>query len=198
MIHPHTALKFVNEKIGNGVFATEPIPMGTITYALDALDFHFTRQDPRLSDPYYKDIILKYSTRDQDGSYTMSWDIARYVNHCCHYNTLSTGYGFEIAVRDIAAGEEITDDYGIFNLETPMQLACHYPDCRIYAYPDDYDRMLEKWDADARRALSQLFSVPQPLFPYIEPDTLDSARSYIMTGRGYRSVTEMRLLRKNQ
>lgn len=59
MIHPHTVLKFVNETIGNGVFATAPIPMGTITYALDALDLHFTRDDPRLSDPAYRDIILK-------------------------------------------------------------------------------------------------------------------------------------------
>ena len=192
MIHPHTALKFVNETIGNGVFATAPIPMGTIAYALDALDLHFTRDDPRLSDPAYRDIILKYSTREVDGSYTMSLDIARYVNHCCHYNTLTTGYGFEIAVRDIAAGEEITDDYGVFNLEEPLPLACHYPDCRIYAYPDDYDRMLERWDADARRALSHLFSVPQPLFTYIEPDALDFVRRYIMTGRGYRSVAEMR------
>ena len=137
MIHPHTILKPVNEIIGVGVFATSPIPMGTITYALDALDLHFTRQDPRLSDPNYKDIILKYSTRDPDGSYLMSWDIARYVNHCCHYNTLTTGNSFEIAVRDIAAGEEITDDYGVFNLEEPLLLACHNLDCRKYAYPDE-------------------------------------------------------------
>ena len=192
MIHPHTALKFVNEVIGNGVFATADIPMGTITYAIDALELYFTREDPRLKDPRYQDILLKYATRDPDGRYTMSWDIARYVNHCCHYNTLSTGFGFEIAVRDITAGEQITDDYGVFNLEEPIKLACHYPDCRMVAYPDDYDRMLEKWDVDARRALVNIFSVPQPLLPYIEPDILASVRNYLSTGEGYRSLDAMR------
>jgi len=194
MIHPHTILKPVSEIIGLGVFATAPMPTGTITYTADALDMHFIPQDPRLSDPNYRDIILKYSTRDPDGSYTMSWDIARYVNHCCHYNTLTTGYGFEIAVRDIAAGEEITDDYGVFNLEEPVQLACHFPDCRLFAYPDDYNRMQEKWDNDIRAALSRVYSVPQPLSAYLDPQLMASVRSYLLTGRGYRSVAEMRLI----
>ncbi len=192
MIHPQTILKPVNETIGNGVFTTALIPMGTITYAVDDLEMYFTRDDPRLVDPNYRDILLKYATRDPDGRYTMSWDIARYVNHCCHYNTLSTGYSFEIAVRDIPAGEQITDDYGVFNLEQPITLACHYPDCRIYAYPDDYDRMLEKWDQDIRRALVSIFAVEQPLLPYIKPDVLASVRSYLSTGDGYRSIDAMR------
>ncbi|MEZ4819089.1 MAG: hypothetical protein R3A45_04010 [Bdellovibrionota bacterium] len=38
MIHPHTKLEFVNKDIGFGVFATEWIPAGTITWVQDKMD----------------------------------------------------------------------------------------------------------------------------------------------------------------
>ena len=38
MIHPSTELKYVSPEIGIGVVATEFIPKGTITWALDPLD----------------------------------------------------------------------------------------------------------------------------------------------------------------
>ena len=38
MIHPHTELRFINEQMGFGVFATQFIPKGTIIWALDELD----------------------------------------------------------------------------------------------------------------------------------------------------------------
>jgi len=37
MLHPHTELRWVNEPIGVGVFATKHIPKGTVLWALDAL-----------------------------------------------------------------------------------------------------------------------------------------------------------------
>ncbi|HAV55880.1 MAG TPA: SET domain-containing protein-lysine N-methyltransferase, partial [Aequorivita sp.] len=42
MIHPKTELKFISDQIGYGVVATEFIPAGTITWALDDLDREFT------------------------------------------------------------------------------------------------------------------------------------------------------------
>ncbi len=42
MMHPHSELRFINESIGYGVFATKFIPKGTITWILDELDQKFT------------------------------------------------------------------------------------------------------------------------------------------------------------
>jgi hypothetical protein len=47
MVHPDTELRFVSPAIGWGVFATRDIPTGTITWALDALDQHFSDEDMR-------------------------------------------------------------------------------------------------------------------------------------------------------
>ena len=64
-------------------------------------------RDPRREDPIYKDVIEKYSYTEPNGNMILSWDIAKYVNHCCNCNIISTGYGFEIAIRDIQPGEEL-------------------------------------------------------------------------------------------
>ncbi len=37
MIHSKTELKFINDLVGYGVFATETIPEGTIVYVKDSL-----------------------------------------------------------------------------------------------------------------------------------------------------------------
>ena len=42
MIYPKTELRFISDEIGHGVVATEFIPAGTITWALDKLDREFT------------------------------------------------------------------------------------------------------------------------------------------------------------
>ena len=42
MVHPHTEIRFVNDIIGWGVFASRFIPKGTIIWALDPLDQRFT------------------------------------------------------------------------------------------------------------------------------------------------------------
>ena len=38
MLHPDTRLQFIDEDIGYGIFATNFIPAGTITYVKDALE----------------------------------------------------------------------------------------------------------------------------------------------------------------
>ena len=38
MIHPKTTLRFINEEVGYGLYATEFIPKGTITYVKDSLE----------------------------------------------------------------------------------------------------------------------------------------------------------------
>jgi hypothetical protein len=193
MMHPDTELKFVDPQIGFGVFATAPIPMGTIVFVNDALDIKVERDSPLLQDPRYRDIIKKYATIEPaDGAYLISWDIAKYVNHCCHCNTISTGYGFEIAVRDIARGEQITDDYGLFNMEERLVLICRYPDCRGQVVASDFDRCSEQWDAAVKQALAKMPTAPQPLLKYLDAETYADVMHYLATGEGYRSVRALK------
>ena len=117
MLHPATELRFIDERIGYGVFTTRPIPRGTITWARDALDRSFTREAIDAMEPPYRAILDKYTFVDASGLYVLCWDIARFVNHSCDPTCLAPGYDFEIAVRDVAAGEQLTDDYGSLNLE---------------------------------------------------------------------------------
>ncbi|MDN3492490.1 SET domain-containing protein [Winogradskyella bathintestinalis] len=101
MIHPKTALKFINDSIGYGVVATEFIPAGTITWALDDLDRAFTPDAVKAMDSVYKNIMDTYSYRNNKGNFVLCWDNGRFVNHSFRANCLTTAYDFEIAIRDI-------------------------------------------------------------------------------------------------
>lgn len=190
MMHPATEIRFVNPTVGHGVFATAPIPAGTIVYVEDRLEIRIPEDDALLHDPAYGPVIDRYAHRDAAGGYVISWDYAKYVNHCCHANTLSTGWGFEIAVRDIAPGEEITDEYALF-CRYEMPLACHYADCRGRLRPGDAQRYGSVWDAQVRQALQHLLEVPQPLMRFLEEPIGAEVRIYLETGAGYRPVVPL-------
>lgn len=192
MIHPDTELKKVNQKKGRGVFATAFIPKGTITYVKDPLEIEVSPDDPRLQNPVIQDKIETYSYIDQNGIRIISWDNAKYVNHCCHCNTMSTGYGFEIAIRDIEAGEEITDEYGMFNFDYTLQLSCDKKDCRESVSGNDLEKYSREWDQKVKSALQYVDKVTQPLGDLLKKDTRLQLQSFLETGTGYRSVLNLR------
>jgi len=45
----------------------------------------------------------------------------RYVNHGFNSNCLKTVYDFEIAIRDIQVGKQLTDDYGHLKIPVPFR-----------------------------------------------------------------------------
>jgi len=164
MVHPHTELRFVNDNIGWGVFATQAIPKGTIIWALDTLDQKFTPDQVAALPPYAQAALDKYSYIDARGRHILCWDHARFFNHSCEANCLSLGYDFELAIRDIAAGEELTDDYGTLNPLVPFPCLCGADACRKAVKPDDFSRLGDRWNALARDAFFRIPSVPQPLW----------------------------------
>jgi len=179
MMHPGTELRFVNAQIGFGVFATRYLPAGTITYVQDDLDISIDKNRYLVMDPLLKSSIDRYAFIDQDGNRVLCWDHAKYVNHCCHANTISTGYGFEIAVRDIAADEQITDEYGLFNLAAEMDVSCGRADCRKSVTPDDISRYHTQWDAAIIASLALMNKVPQELLQFLAPEIREKVFSYI-------------------
>ncbi|RZA23783.1 MAG: SET domain-containing protein-lysine N-methyltransferase [Proteobacteria bacterium] len=188
MMHPDTTLRWVNDEIGFGVFATKFIPKGTAVYVKDALEVRVERTAAILKNPAYQDIITKYSYVDAKGDYILSWDHARFVNHCCFPASITTGYGFEIAIRDIQAGEEITDDYGLLNIEEDIPLHCAKPGCRKVARANDFDQHAVRWDGTVKEALSNFYLHDQPLLKFFDPTTLAQLNQYIEYGAPYLSV----------
>ena len=168
MIHPDTELRFINEKIGYGVVALKPIPQGTITWALDKLDRVFTPEQVKQMDALYQQILDKYTYRNAEGNYIFCWDNARFVNHSSRANCLTTAYEFEIAIRDIAAGEELTDDYGYLNLEEPFPVVPEPGSNRNIVYPDDLLRYYPEWDEKLLNTFPKIPLVDQPLFQLLE------------------------------
>jgi len=168
MIHPATELRHVNDTIGYGVFATEFIPAGTITWVRDDLDQTITAEEVDNLPPQYRAILDKYAFTDADGRLVLCWDHARFVNHCCEATCLSPGYDFEIAVRNIKAGEELTDDYGALNLNEDMVCACASPRCRQVIRPDDMERHAPAWDSKVEPLFRRLRQLSQPLWPFLK------------------------------
>lgn len=192
MIHPHTCIRHINDEMGYGIFATRFLPKGTITYVKDALEVEVTQEAYQNLPPIFRQTVDKYSYIDENGTRIVSWDMAKYVNHCCNCNTMSTGYGFEIAIRDIYPGEEITDEYGLFNMGEDMFVHCQSEACRGLVQAIDIDRYFEKWDRDLIAALENLDLVEQPLVPLLQEDTLRSLEDFKRDPSNYRSVRSLK------
>ena len=197
MLHPDTELGVVGAEIGFGVFATALIPQGAIVYIKDPLEIEIGDDDPRLRDPEMLRIIERYSYIEPGGTRILSWDFAKYMNHSCDPNTISTGYGFEIALRDIQPGEQITDEYGLLNIERNMPCGCGADACRGWVRQDDVERHGNAWDAKVREALEVFVDVPQPLEYLLDPSTRKRLRHYLDTGNGFMPVSRLRFLPGN-
>lgn len=166
MMHPDTEIRFINEEIGYGVVAVKLIPEGTITWVQDDLDQIFTPEEVQTLHPKSREMLDKYAFRNRYGKYVLCWDLAKYVNHSFRSNCFSTPYGFEIAVRDIHPGEELTDDYGYLNLTEPF-FARDEGTIRSAVYPDDLLNFHREWDEILKSSVEKMGMVAQPLIDLI-------------------------------
>lgn len=169
MIHPHTELKFISNEIGYGVVATQLIPAGTITWVFDKLDREFSPHDFQNMAPIYQQILDTYTFRNSNGNFVLCWDNARYVNHSFAANCLTTAYDFEIAIRDIQAGEQLTDDYGYLNIPYPFR-GVDEGTRRKTVYPDDLIKYYRVWDNKIKKVFPRLTKLEQPLGTLITSD----------------------------
>jgi hypothetical protein len=168
VIHPSTELRFVNETLGYGVFATALIPCGTITWAGDDLDQVFSREQFDRLNPAFQRIVEHFGYTDPEGNQILCWDHARYVNHSCEPNCMSPGYNFDLAIRDIQPGEQLSNDYGSLNIVCPFDCICGSPRCRTHVGPEDILRYAEEWDAKVGPAFQRISAVDQPLWWLVE------------------------------
>lgn len=178
MIHPHTELKFISEKIGCGVVATRFIPAGTITWVLDKLDREFSPSEVEELGPLYQNILDTYSYRNSKGNFILCWDQGRFINHSFKSNCLSTAYDFELAIRDIEPGEQLTDDYGYLNVTSPFRPVDEGTKRKV-VYPDDLPNFYKSWDKKIEKVFPDIIRQEQPLKPLMSVELWKKVHSII-------------------
>ena len=166
MIHPDTELKFIDDEIGHGVVAKKLIPAGTIIWTLDKLDRELTPEEFYGLDPVCRPFVENHTFRNRKGNFILCWDIGKYINHSFKPNCMATAYNFEIAIRDIQAGEQLTDDYGFLNILEPFRASDEGTERKV-VYPDDLVRFHQQWDKQVEQVFSKITEVTQPLKPIV-------------------------------
>ena len=166
MIHPASELRHISAEVGDGVFATELIPLGTLLWVFDEFDRVLTPAQVDRLPPPLRSVVDTYAYVRADGSSVLCWDLGRYMNHSCEPASRGVGESFEVAVRDIQPGDELTCEYGSLNLIEPLRCRCRAATCRGLIRRDDPVRLHQQWDAEAAAAFARSPAVAQPLLPY--------------------------------
>ena len=176
MMHPDTEVRFINDVIGYGVVAKKFIPRGTITWVQDDLDRVLTVNEVEKMHQSVQEQVEKYAFRNNKGQLVLCWDLAKYVNHSFSANCLSSAYDFEVAVRDIEPGEQLTDDYGYLNISEPFK-AVDEGTGRDTVYPDDLLKYHQKWDRQLEEAFEDFEQVEQPLIELVPSAVLEKIKT---------------------
>ena len=165
VLHPAIELRFICPEVGYGVFAREDIPAGTLTWVIDPLDQIIPPGRALGLDERMACELRRYSWLTATGDRILCWDFGRFMNHSCNPNSVGPGLmEFEIAVRDIRAGQQVTCDYGTFNLEEDMACSCGSAVCRGTVRAEDAPLVVPELDRRVRAAFPRLMHVKQPLW----------------------------------
>ena len=149
---------------GKGLFAKEFIPKGTITWFKCSNCKVYTKSDILKLKKKDKEFVYWHAFRIKSGEYILPCDEASYTNHSCNANILDSGRGFDIVIRDIKKGEEVTYDYRAF-YDIDMKCFCNEDNCckkvkSIHPIP----RELKKyWERKIVPSLKSIKDVDQPL-----------------------------------
>lgn len=191
MLHPSTLVRHINDDIGVGVFARADLPKGTVMWVLDELDRVFHEEEVRRMSPPIQEVLERYCFRNDRAHWVFPWDNTRFVNHSFHPNCLGTLHGFEIAVRDIREGEEITNDYGTLNIIEAFE--CHPEEGaeRDRVLPDDLLRHASDWDRLIAAAFPSLCRVAQPLSRFFEPSKWEALLALSRSGGSPGSLRDL-------
>lgn len=195
MIIPWVRIEWISDYKGYGLITTQDIPKGTITFVQDGLDIVIPSENVSNVPPNLLEHVYKYSYEDYLGNLIISWDLAKYMNHDDEANTLTTGYGFEIAIRDIKKGEELTDDYRIFSTHHDTSFSTTKKE--LETFRPWSDELIQSWDDKVLLALQNESQVPQPLKELLSPEVIEQLRLKEFNTK-YQSVKGSLPLRYNQ
>lgn len=151
--HPHTQVRCTHDR-GMGVFAVAPIAAGETVAWYDG---------PLLPDDWYgwdteeAELWLSHAIQVGPETWVACSGNAKLLNHSCEPNCGIKNFTRICAMRDIAAGEELTWDYEMTERSDWWEIAClcGTPSCRKYVgkglsitalqekYPERYSAWLD-------------------------------------------------------
>lgn len=118
-----------------GCFTTEPIKKGT--YVVEYTGPRFSVEE---GDRLYENRADTYLFGLSDGKTVIDGTgMAAFINHCCDPNCEPDeidGHIWIVAIRDIAAGEELSYDYNLYDGEGKAPCHCGARRCRGTLYAD--------------------------------------------------------------
>jgi hypothetical protein len=143
---------------GNGVIALRDIPVGTVIWGPCEQCRTWTEDEQAEIPPAVVNWLDEFGYRLADRSLILPCRGACLMNHSCEANVLDYGLAVGVAVRDIAAGDEMTCDYRTFRYDGPWEFACACgsPRClgMIRSRPGEYpSELVAHWQQQLTLAL---------------------------------------------
>lgn len=104
---------------GVGLFCAEAIPAGRLIWTFtEGVDLRISRDEMKSLVPSLRDRMQRYCYREDEDTYVLCTDNAKFMNHSFSPNCDDSGPEGTVALRDIEAGEELTCDYRVFDLDS--------------------------------------------------------------------------------
>jgi SET domain-containing protein len=126
-----------------GVYTNSPIRKGR-----RVVEYSGPKMTPEEADRMYEGAPRTYLYGLDDGKTIIDGvGIAAYLNHSCDPNCEVDeikGRVWILALRDIAAGEELLWDYSLYDDDEPADCHCGSPKCRGTMYSEDWIKTLQR------------------------------------------------------
>ena len=174
MLHPSFEVAEIGGHWGIGVRATAFVPAGTIVWVGDEGD-HVLSSVTILSNEE-RERWHHLGWVDGDGVVRMCGDQAQFINHSCAPNSLGPGWDLTVALRDIPAGEQLTEDYALMNRTYSFSCRCGASWCRGGVHMDRHTApvWLARWRSALGGVRAQMAEVDQPLWRYLTAPDRDA------------------------
>ncbi len=103
---------------GMGLYAATDLPINAIIWEYtDGIDWRITPSELILFPEPFQSRLRHYLYQEDSEVYVLCGDNAKYMNHSEQPNCDDTGGEHTVTTRAIRAGEELTCDYRLFDLE---------------------------------------------------------------------------------
>lgn len=170
-MHPDSDVQYLGDSRKAGVIASRFIAAGTLVWFPGETDQILSLQQVIEMSEDARKSLAEYAYLTNAGTYIVSRDIARFVNHSCAANSLSVaGLEISIAVRDIQKGEEITEEYGLYYANGGFDNCnCASSRCRHEITKDDVWKYGGEWDQRILTSFHLIPAVKQPLWRHMDP-----------------------------
>jgi hypothetical protein len=168
-----------------GLITDADIPEGTIVWHPSAACAVWKEEELNALGPDAYGWVDEFGYRLSDGSALSGADCGYAFNHSCDPNVLSFGVDFGIAVRNIAAGGELTIDYRTLSAERGWRIrcSCGAADCArdIHATQVAPEPLQASWTTRIGPALALVRDRTQPLKTSLTQDSR-SYQSWLAAG----------------